>query len=78
MEAAAMAAAAAAAAAVAEADGEAQEPIRLKQWPGKDAVQALAVWWMAAALCEGHQYTEPELYAVRRRRRDGPAHPSHR
>ena len=52
-----------------EAGGEAAgvepvEPVRLKQWPGKDALQALAVWWMAATLCEGHRYTEPELYAV--------------
>ena len=36
----------------------------LKQWPGKDAVQALAVWWLAARLVDGHCYTEPELYAV--------------
>lgn len=40
------------------------ESRRLKQWPGKDAVQALAVWWMAALLVEGHRYTEPELYAI--------------
>lgn len=49
-------------------DGEPQpkqvDPPRLKQWPGKDAVQALAVWWMAATLCDDHRYTEPELYAV--------------
>ena len=37
---------------------------RLKQWPGKDAVQTLAVWWMSATLCDDHRYTEPELYAV--------------
>lgn len=40
------------------------EPPKLKQWPGKDAVQVLAVWWMAATLCDDHRYTEPELYAV--------------
>lgn len=44
--------------------GGADGPLRLKQWPGKDAVQALATWWMAATLVEGHRYTEPELYAV--------------
>ena len=38
--------------------------VRLKQWPGKDAVQALAAWWIAATLCEAHTYTEPELYAA--------------
>ena len=37
---------------------------RLKQWPGKDALQALAVWWMAATLVEGFAYTEPQLYGV--------------
>ena len=39
-------------------------PQLLKQWPGKDAVQALAAWWFASRLVEGHRYTEPELYAV--------------
>jgi len=51
----------------AEADkGQNQAAVErlLKQWPGKDAVQALAVWWMAATLCDGHAYTEPELYAA--------------
>ena len=43
---------------------EDEEPIRLKQWPGKDAVQALAAWWVSALLVEGHRYTEPELYAL--------------
>ena len=42
-------------------DGEAS---RLKQWPGKDAVQALAVWWIAALLRDDHRYTEPELYSI--------------
>lgn len=37
---------------------------RIKQWPAKDAVQALAVWWIASALVDDHRYTEPELYAV--------------
>ena len=37
---------------------------RLKAWPGKDAVQAMAAWWLAARLVEAHAYTEPELYAV--------------
>ena len=37
---------------------------RLKAWPGKDAVQALAAWWLAALLVADHGYTEPELYAV--------------
>lgn len=41
-----------------------EEPRLLKQWPGKDAVQALAVWWIAALLVEGHRYTEAELYAL--------------
>ena len=36
----------------------------MRQWPGKDAVQALAAWWMAATLVEEHPYTESELYAV--------------
>ena len=44
-----------------EAVVEAVEPVRLKQWPGKDALQALAAWWMAATLCEDHRYTEPDL-----------------
>jgi hypothetical protein len=39
---------------------EVVEPVRLKQWPGKDALQALAAWWVAATLCEDHRYTEPE------------------
>ena len=39
-------------------------PCRLKAWPGKDALQAMAAWWLAALLVEGHRYTEPELYAV--------------
>jgi len=36
----------------------------LKTWPGKDAMQAMAVWYMAATLIEGHEYTEPELSCV--------------
>jgi hypothetical protein len=40
------------------------EPVRIRQWPGKGAVQALAAWWAAATLAEEHAYTEPELYAV--------------
>ena len=36
----------------------------LKTWPGKDAMQAMAVWYMAATLVEGHEYTEPELSCV--------------
>ena len=33
---------------------------------GTVAVSAapLEGWWVAATLCEGHAYTEPELYAV--------------
>ena len=37
---------------------------KLKQWPGKDAVQGLAVFWMAALLDAEYKYTEPELYAL--------------
>jgi len=36
----------------------------LRAWPGKDAVQAQAAWWLASELAEGHMYTEPELYAL--------------
>ena len=36
----------------------------LKTWPGKDAMQTMAVWYMAATLIEGHEYTEPELSCV--------------
>ena len=36
----------------------------LKTWPGKDAMQTMAVWYMAATLVEGHEYTEPELSCV--------------
>ena len=36
------------------------EPVRLKQWPSKDAVQALAAWWIAATLCDEHRSMEPE------------------
>lgn len=39
-------------------------PRRLKAWPGKDAVQAMAAWWLAARLVDAHAYTECELYAV--------------
>ena len=45
-------------------DTDQEEPLLLKQWPGKDAVQALATWWLAAVLVEEHSYTEPELYCV--------------
>ena len=33
-------------------NGDDAPPRRLKQWPGKDSVQALAVWWIASALVE--------------------------
>lgn len=36
---------------------------KLKGWPGKDGVQAMAAWWLAALLVDAHAYTEPELYA---------------
>jgi len=49
----------------ASAAGASARP-QLKQWPGKDAVQALAAWWIASTLVEadGHTYTEPELYSI--------------
>ena len=39
---------------------------QLRQWPGKDTVQALAAWWICGTLVEseGHAYTEPELYST--------------
>ena len=35
----------------------AQARARLKQWPGKDGVQALAAWWIASTLVDedGHE-----------------------
>lgn len=39
-------------------------PPRLRQWPGKDAVQALAALWFGSFLVEEHAYSEPELYAL--------------
>ncbi|KAL3892736.1 MAG: hypothetical protein SGPRY_014837, partial [Prymnesium sp.] len=37
---------------------------KLRQWPGKDGMQSMAAWWLAAKLVEAHAYTEPELYAI--------------